>query len=247
MSTGGIIGSGVSGSSSVISQYNTINQIKLEIEALYKNLSGKFPMTAMECDIVYGAITDAFQWVFMEYGLPRFKFKEEAITRDTTASQAYVDLPSYSLRIINGTVRIAAEDTLLSLIDEEMISQIDPNADETGRPTSYAYIPSGDPNVVRMGLWPTPDATYTIAMSVLQLPADDIQSFPIVLNAPIKLKAKELALLSLGLGNRTQEFAAAYERTITAIKETVSENVPKHVGIRVTEDRGYSMEGRLHS
>ena len=35
MSTGGIIGSGVSGSSSVISQYNTINQIKLEIEALY--------------------------------------------------------------------------------------------------------------------------------------------------------------------------------------------------------------------
>ena len=209
--------------------YNTVNGIQTEMETLYRNISGKPSFTAGERDIVYGAIIDAYLIVLNEYGLEDFHFEESDITADTTADTTYIDLDEYVFKIVPGSVRIPAENSTLTIIDEVAIFQNDPDASASGRPYCYSYKSSTDPNILRVRLYPTPDAVYTLNLQVMTYPTDAITNFPVVLMNVIKLKAKELACLNLGLLNLKSGFKAAYDEAIVNLRDGYDDERPRHV------------------
>ena len=211
--------------------YSTVRGIKTEVEALFKNLTGKYPLSAVENDIVYGAIVDAMQIVLLEYGIENFTFSEQEETLTTVSGQNYVDLSTYAFKVIAGTMRIESEKSLLSLIDEQGVYIADPDLSETGIPTGYYYVNSGSVNVVRLGLWPKPDAAYTIKCKVHQYPEDNLTNFPANLDTAIKLKSKAMACLGLGIISAKAGFDAAYEDIMKQVKDSYQEDTPKHVGV----------------
>ncbi len=225
--------------------YNTVNDIKTEMETLYRNITGKPSFSASETDIVYSAIVDAYQKVITEYGVANFRFHKEDDTKTTTSGTNYVDLDEYVFRIVPGSVRIPAEYTNLTLIDEVAIFAIDPNDEQTGPPTSYAYKNSTDPNIIRMRLWPTPDAAYVISLQGLQYPTDVMTKFPTDLMAAIKNKAKALSCLGLGLLQYKLGFDSEYEQSIAQVKDGYDNDGPKHVQKIVYPRRVRSLESRI--
>lgn len=225
--------------------YNTVNGISVEVEALYNNVTGRKQFTAVEFDIVNNSIIDAYQEVLLEYGIENFKFHEEDITVDTVADQNYVELDEYAFRIVSGTVRIPAEDSILVLMDEKEIYLSDPGADSTGEPSHYAYGSPSSTNKIKMVLWPIPDAVFTINMKVLKYPTDVITNFPVSLMSAIKHKAKSLSCLGLGLPQLQPGFDAAYERIVGKIKDGYTLDGPRHVGRTVIIRKAESVEGRI--
>ena len=211
--------------------YSTVNEIKTEVEVLYRNATGRAPLTAAETDIVYSAIVDAYQIVLLEYGVENFRFHEVEEELTTVANQPYVDLSAHCYRVMSGTVRLSGDRSLLYLADEKMIFAKDPDLEETGKPESYMYqAHNSDPNILRLGLWPTPDAEYTIKLKALKYPADAISSFPAALNMAIKNKAKSLSCLGLGLISVKQAYDMAYEEVIAKVKDGYDFDGPRHVG-----------------
>ena len=227
--------------------YNSVNDIKTEMEILYRNITGKSSFTAGEADIVYGAIIDAYQIVLQEYGVANFRFQEQDIAVSTVAGQNYVDLDEYVYKVVSGSVRIPLKDTTLSLIDEIAIFQADPRDDETGEPTSYAYKNSSDPNVMRLRLYPTPNQVYVIHLQVLQFPTDTITNFPTQLMIAIKNKSKSLSCLGLGLVQLRPDFDHEYDKSIEQIKDGYAGDGPKHVSRSYMQVPGRSVEGRISS
>lgn len=225
--------------------YNTVNDISSEMEILYRNASGKPSFTAGEADIVNSAIIDSYQIVIQEYGVANFRFQEADIEVTTTAGTNYVDLDAYVYRVVSGSVRIPERDITLALIDEVSIFQTDPRAEETGEPTAYAFKNSGDPTVMRLRLYPIPDATYTIFLQVLKYPTDVITNFPPQLMAAIKNKAKSLSCLGLGLVQFMAAFDNQYEKSIEQIKDGYESDGPKHVSKSYIEIPRRSIEGRI--
>ena len=225
--------------------YNTVNSIRSEMETLYRNITGKHSLTAGEADIVNGAIVDAYQTVITEYGVTNFRFHNEDDTKTTTAGTNYVDLDEYVFRIVPGSVRIPAERTNLTLIDEVFIFQRDPNDEQTGVPRMYAYKNSTDPNIIRMRLWPTPDAAYVINLQGLQYPTDVITNFPTDLMIAIKNMAKSLSCLGLGLFQLQAGFDRVYEKAIAQIKDGYDNDGPKHVQKIVYPRQIRSLESRI--
>jgi hypothetical protein len=215
------------------------------MEILYKNLSGKPSLTAGEADIVYSAIVDAYQKVIQEYGVANFRFQVEDVTVDTTSGTNYVDLDEYVYKVVSGSVRIPAEDTNLALIDEVSIFQHDPRAELTDVPTSYAYKNSGDPNIMRLRLYPTPNAVFTIYLQVLKFPSDAMTNFPTELMAAIKNKAKSLSCLGLGLAQYQVAFDREYEKSIAQIKDGYSSDGPIHVKRSFIKIPHRSVESRI--
>jgi len=204
-------------------------------------------MTALERDIVLSAIIDSYQLVLLEYGVSTFTFHKEELTVDTVAAQGYVDLDEYVFRPVTGSVRIVAEESTLTLIDEESIYQSDPGANADGLPQAYGYTGSSDPNIMRLVLWPIPDKVYTISMKVLKLPTDTITDFPTTLASAIKNKAKALACLGLGMPQIMGPFNSAYEEVIAKLKDGYDGDGPKHVQRRSFRQSFRSIEGRIPS
>ena len=213
--------------------YNSVNVIVTEIEALFRNVTGRNTFLSLDRDIVQNAIIDAYQFVMLEYGVSTFKFIEEADTIDTTAGTSYIDLDEYVFKVVSGSVRIPAHEQLMGLIDEIAIFQSDPDLSATGIPTSYAYTASGDPNKIRLALYPIPDATYTIYLTQMKYPTDSITNFPTWLQSAIKYKAKALSCQGLGnLVHLKTGFNQDYEDVITKIKDGFNYDGPRHIGRR---------------
>lgn len=210
--------------------YQTIAQIKDETEILVRNITGRKHLTAGEVDIVNATIIDAYQEVLLEYGITDFRFLEVDISVDTVPGVRYVDLDEYVFRAMPGTLRISAEDQQLSLIEEQEIYASDPGVNEVGVPRSYFYRGSDDPNVVRIGLYPTPNATFTIVGRGMKYPTDVITNFPISVVSAIKYKAKGLSCMQLGIGQLKPQFDDAYQKIIEKVKDSYMEDRPKHVG-----------------
>jgi len=225
--------------------YNTTNDIKTELEILYKNVTGRPNLTAIETDIIYSSIVDAMQYVLLEYGVETFKFQEQTIEVDTTSGTNYIDLDTYVYKVLAGTVRITAEDHILSVIDETQVYAVDPDLSETGLPDTYSFLNSGTLNVMRLLLYPTPDAVYTVTLNVLQYPEDELTEFPSNLMSAIKNKTKELAVLGLGMPQLQSGFRNAYEDIIAKIKDGYNDNSPKHIGRTYLVSNTRSIEGRI--
>jgi hypothetical protein len=225
--------------------YNTVNDILSETLQLYRNVTGRQTMTAVETDIVLSSVIDAYQLVLLEYGVATFTFHEQTFEIDTVPGQDFVDLEEFVFRVVTGTVRIIDRTTSLGLIDEEKIYQADPGADADGIPYAYAYTGSDDPNVMRLTLWPIPDQAYTLTMKVLKLPTDTITNFPTTLMSAIKNKAKELAVVSLGMPQLKGSFRALYEEVIAKIKDGYDGDGPRHVQRRQFTESYRSIEERI--
>jgi hypothetical protein len=194
---------------------------------------------------VYSSIIDAYQFALLEYGVDTFKFQEQSVTEDTTSGTNYIDLDEYIYKVVNGSVRIPSEDAPLGLIDESVIFQRDPDLSETGTPTHYAYMNSTDSNIIRLRLWPEPNATYTIYMNVLKYPEDTITEFPTYLMSAIKNKAKALSCLGLGMVHLEPAFNRAYEDIILKIKDGYNNTSARHVGRSYIPVFNPSIEGRI--
>ena len=225
--------------------YNTVNDITSEMEILYRNLTGKASFTAGEFDIVNSSIIDAYQFVIREYGVTNFRFQEQDVTVDTVTSQKYVDLDEFVYRVVSGSVRIPERDQVMSLIDEVSIFQNDPRDEQVGEPTMYAFKNSGDPNVMRLRLYPTPNQVFTIHLKVLKYPTDVITNFPTDLMSAIKFRAKSLSCLNLGIVQAKMGFDAEYEKTIAQLKDGYLEDGPIHVSRTYISVPVRSIEGRI--
>jgi hypothetical protein len=225
--------------------YNTVNDILSETQQLYRNVTGRQTMTAVETDIVLSSVVDAYQLVLLEYGVATFTFHEQDFTVDTVAGQDHVDLDEFVFRIVTGTARIVDQTTSLGLIDEETIFRSDPGAKAKGLPYAYAYTGSDDPNVMRITLWPIPDDTYTISMKILKLPTDEMENFPTTLMSAIKNKAKSLSCLGLGMSPQQPAFERAYEEIIKKIKDGYDGDGARHITRRVFTEAYRSVEGRI--
>lgn len=224
----------------------TINEIESEFEALYRNVTGRGSLSAIEFDTVRASIIDAMQMVTLEYGIEPFRFHRIAQTTETTANQSYVDLLDHTYRVVSGTVRITSSDTFLSMIDEKAIFISDPDLSETGTPEFYAYgTNESNPDSLRLSLWPIPDNSYTLSLDTLRYPEEDLDSFPAALGFAIKLKAKSLSCSSLGLSANANNFEAHYSEVINKIKDGYSTETPKHVGRRIAIHRDRFGERRL--
>lgn len=210
--------------------YQTVAAIKDEMEILHRNITGRKSLTAGEVDIVNATTIDAYQEVLLEYGITDFRFLEVDIEKDTTAGTRYIDLDEYVFRAMPGTLRIPAENQQLSLIEEQEIYASDPGVNEVGVPRSYFYRGSDDPNIVRIGLYPTPNATFAIVGRGMKYPTDVITNFPISVVSAIKYKAKGLSCMQLGIGQLKPQFDAAYESIIEKVKDSYMEDRPKHIG-----------------
>lgn len=225
--------------------YNTVNDIQVEVEALYKNITGRPNLSAVEVDIVKNSIIDAYQFAILEYGVETFAFMEQAVTHDTTSGTNYIDLDEYVFKVVNGSVRIEDEKSFLGLIDEVTIFQNDPDLSVTGVPTHYAYMNSTDPNIIRLRLWPEPDDTYTISLKVLKYPTDVITNFPTHLMSAIKNKAKELSCIGLGMPQQAPGFEKMYENIIAKVKDGYHNDSPRHVGRSYIPSFQVGLESRL--
>jgi len=225
--------------------YNTVNDIKSEMEILYRNITGKPSFTAGEADVVYSSIIDAYLIVLMEYGIDNFKFNETDVSVTTTSGTNYVDLDEYIYKVVSGSVRIPENDQLLGLIDEIAIFQTDPDDEFTGVPYAYSYKNSTDPNIMRLRLYPTPDATYTIQLKAMQFPTDVITNFPVHLMSAIKNKAKSLSCLGLGLVQLKPSFDNEYESFLQKIQDGFESDTPKHVGRTFDYNHTGSIENRI--
>lgn len=224
--------------------YNTVNDVLNETRTLHRNLTGKEQLTAAEDDIVNSAIVDSYQQVLLEHGIEDFKFHEQDFTVTCVAGTNYVELDEYMFRIVPGSMRIPSEEQMLTLLNEAEIFDIDPNDEQTGLPTVFAYKNSGDPNVVRVRLYPNPDQAYVVAGKGLQLPTDVITNFPTHLMGPIKNKAKELSAVGLGLFNAAIPFRAIYEEQMAKIKSIYNDS-PQHVARTFIRTRRRSIENRV--
>jgi len=226
--------------------YSTVNDIQTETEVLYRNLTGKSSFTAGERDIVYGCIIDAFLIVLMEYGIDNFKFREVDIEEDTTSGTNYIDLDEYIYKIIPGSVRIPASNARLGVIDELEIFQTDPNDEASGEPYAYSYKSSTDPNIIRMRLYPTPNAAVTIALKALKMPTDLPTNFPVHLMNVIKTKAKALACLHLGVIQYKLAFDEEYKSSIIHIRNGFDDDQPKHINRTYRVPVTRSIESRIN-
>ncbi len=210
--------------------YQTVAQIKDEFEILLRNITGRKQLTAGEVDIVNAAIIDAYQEVLLEYGITDFRFLEVDISVTTTSGANFVNLDEYVFRALPGTLRIKSENQLLSLIEEAEVYLVDPDGNEVGVPRSYFYRGSDDPNIIQIGLYPTPNSTFTITGRGMKYPTDVITNFPISVVSAIKYKAKALSCMHIGIGQLKPQFDDAYEKIIEKVKDSYEEDRPKHVG-----------------
>lgn len=226
--------------------YNTVKQLIAEMDQLYRNTTGMAGLNAEEVDIVRASIIDAYQLVLLEYGMEDFRFHTELLEVNTVADQNYIDLDKYVFRVDQGTVLIKSEGQNLNLINEREVYAQDPEVNTTGVPTGYAYASSDDPDTVRLILWPIPEKVYTVQMRVYKYPSDTMTEFPTALASAIRHKTKALSCLNLGsLAHLEGSFERMYESIITKIKDSYTDNGPKHVQRLVYTPKIQSIEGRI--
>lgn len=180
----------------------TVAKVKTKIVALVRNLSGKSTINYEQRQIVSDAINEAMQDICLDRGVSRWRFLTSAVTADTTASTAYVDLTENVYNVVSGTVRIEAENVILLPASLEYIYQADPNRDYEGCPEYYAFDASDDAETMRLVFRPIPDAVYTVAfVAETIIDEDGISSFPAWMHGMLIDLATSIALRRLGLGD----------------------------------------------
>lgn len=206
-----------------------INDIYTQVETLYRNYTGRHPLSAAEGDCVYQAVADACQTVALEYGVRGFRFSEAEFQTVCTPNVGYVVLATNALNVIRHTVRIPGQRRLLTLLDEAEVMKSDPALQATGLPSVYWLMPGATSTETRMGLWPVPDQAYDLVYRATVLPDADSSKFPPVIWRLVRLKAVSMALMALGAANAKLPFDAEYERMLAQVKDGYDVDGPRFV------------------
>lgn len=200
------------------------------IEVYVRRLTDQEKLSFLEKKVVSDSINEAMQAICIDYGISRWRFRTSNQTVDTTAGQNYVDLTADVFNIVSGTVRIVAENSTLAPWDIEAIYSADPDGDQTGRPQMYALDSSGTANIIRLLLWPEPDAVFTISYTAeLMVDEDNVSSFPPWMHTALKAKSFQLALEDLGMAEEGFAFERRYDTALAQNKASQGNDGPQAV------------------
>lgn len=222
-------------------------ELQKGIEIKIRALRGRAQMTSDERFAIFGAINEAIVDLSIERGLDAPKVITVADTEDTTAGTNYVDLDSEVISVVDGTVRIVAEDIILTRFEGGIADfyRFDPGEDISSTFPYYYCLDTDGSGVFRMLLRPIPDGTYTIAMKVEKVPDEDsISTFPGWYHPTLRSKATSIALESLGLDGRADE--ARYRSRLINIREKMrGHSGPFHIPMRQRTSRPIADELRI--
>jgi hypothetical protein len=167
---------------------------------------------------IFGAINEAIIDISMERGIDAPKAVMSDTTVDTVADQNYVDLDAEVINVVDGTVRIEAEDCILTPMSISDFYASDPGEDQSASfPTQYAIDTDGS-GTMRLLLRDTPDSVKTIDLKVQSMPdEDEVGAFPGWYHGALRSLATAIALESLGLPVGTHQ--SRYEERLKNIRD----------------------------
>jgi len=225
----------------------TKNSLQRSIEVKVRALRGRALVTGDERFIIFGAINEAIIDLSIERGLDAPKVITTDTTVDTVADQNYVDLGSSVVQVIDGTVRIVAEDIILSYFTGGISDfyRFDPGEDFSSTfPTYYAMDTDGS-GTMRMLLRGIPDAVYTIALKVESIPDEDsISTFPGWYHPALRSLSTAIALENLGLDGRADQ--GRYAERLKNIREKMrGRSGPIHIQMQQRASRPIADELRI--
>jgi hypothetical protein len=201
-------------------------------------------VTGAEQFAIFGAINEALIDIGLEPGIDVPKAIMSDTTAATTADTNYVDLDAAIVNVVDGTVRIVAEDTILERISLAEFYAIDPGEDTASTyPTAYALDTDGA-GAIRLRLRTIPDAAYTINMNVETLPDEDtVGDLPDWYHPALRSLATALSLEILSLDPRFHQ--ARYDKRIAAIRDkNRGFSGPMHLPLRTRAVRQVASELR---
>ncbi len=202
-------------------------------------------ITADDRFSVFGAINEALIDISLERGIDVPKPILSNTTVDTVANQNYVDLGDGVIQVMDGTVRIMAEDQMLSPMSIAAFYGVDPGEDVTASfPTRYAIDTNGS-GVMRLLLRDTPDSVKTIAFKAQTMPdEDDVGALPGWYHGMLRSLATSIALESLGLPVGTHQ--QRYGERLKNIREVQrGRDGPQHLQLRQGGMRSVASELRI--
>lgn len=244
MSVGGQEGKAIQGVSTIIpspSDPAGLSHVRLAIAdtiiTLFRNVTGRTNPTINEKQIIEDSVQEAVHQITTEPGIGPLRFTRNDVTVSTVPGQSYIDLPEGALTIVSGTVRIPEQGTPLFIASTEWIHSIDPKGDLTGMPVAYAINNSGNPDIIRLTLYPTPGAVYQIALQAENL-FDVDDNFPVWITGPLTDLATAIAMRRLSFGMPTT-YEYAYEQGLRRIKDKQGYDGPlyidRHTGYRQSD------------
>jgi len=189
-------------------------------------------ITVQQRRVIWSAINEALIDISLERSIDTPKTVMSDATVDTVANQAYVDLDDEVINVVDGTVRIIAEDCILTPMSIGDFYALDPGEDiSSSYPTLYAIDTDGS-GTMRLLLRDTPDAVYTINLKVQSMPdEDEVGALPDWYHGMLRSLATAIALeaLSLPVGNHQARYQ---ERLKNIISKQRGHSGPMHLNIR---------------
>jgi hypothetical protein len=221
-------------------------ELQRHIETSVRSARGNVAIiTAEDRFSIFGAINEAIIDMSLERGIDIPKPILSDTSVDTVANQNYVDLAAGVIQVMDGTVRIEAEDQILSPMSISAFYAIDPGEDVTASfPTRYAIDTNGSGNM-RLLLRDTPDSVKTIDFKAQTMPDEDsISSFPGWYHGMLRSLATSIALESLGLPVGTHQ--QRYNERLKNIREKQrGRDGPEHLQLRERTARPVAPELRI--
>ena len=205
-------------------------KIQQRVEIYVRRVTGANTLTRLEKEAIADGINMCLVDIATDKSFGQFNAVMSDTTADTTANINYVNLAEGVIQVIDGTVRIEAEDQTLTRIPFSHFFALDPGENTTGTPSAYAI--GGDVDYLRLYLRDTPDAVYTIAYTARIMPdEDEIGQFPDWFMPLIISGSFANSLDLLGLDSR--QFWATFERRRRNARIMQAGHLgPEHVAIR---------------
>lgn len=208
---------------------------KIELQRLISNkvrrLSGSVIITADDRFAIFSAINTALIDISIERGFDILKVITSDTTATTVANQNYVDLDAAIINVIDGSLRIVAENQILSPMSLSDFYAIDPGEDSTHLPSRYAIDTNGS-GAIRLLLRDTPDAIYTINLKVESIPEEDgVSTLPGWMHGLLWSLAASIALEALGY-DPTVDWNRYQERLKNVVPKQRGRSGPFHLPSR---------------
>jgi len=193
-------------------------QIVEQVGFLYRELKGETVLKGTVVDIIGTAMNATLHDIILDPAdLLKTLVSEQTLT--TTAGTAYVNLAANVVDIVRGSVRIVAENVLLTqmTMDEFYAKDVGENASST--PQYYCIPGSGTLGTDRMMLRPTPDAAYSITfLGEIVDDEDDLTLLDPLLTAALLSGTTANALDALGMPQQAMVHHARFEERLDRYK-----------------------------
>lgn len=223
------------------------SRTKTELQRLIENkarrLSGTVILTADDRFAIFSAINASLIDISIERGFDILKVITSDTTVSTVAGQNYVDLSAAIVNVIDGSLRIIAEDQILSPMSLSAFYAIDPGEDVSHLPSFYAIDTNGSGGY-RLLLRDTPDAVYTIDLKVESIPDEDsVSTLPGWMHGLLWSLSASVALEALGFDGG-QDWGRYQERLKNVREKQRGRSGPSYLPSSKAQARSYDPERR---